>query len=351
MKNNTTLCFVAGRSGGHLLPCLTKAAHLAREQKNSILFFSTNTILDKKILQESSLVDHLVSLPLENVPYKKIARYPSFIFSFFVSFVMSLRSLWRHKPTKVVSMGGYISIPVCLAAYCMRIPIELYELNVIPGKAIRFLAPLSTKIFVCFEQSKQYFSKASTLSPYPLRFAVQEKTVSKESARNALGLNSARKTVVILGGSQGSLFLNTLIKEWLTHHRLLHGDIQIIHQTGAHQTTDWHTFYRSLFVPALLFDYRSDIALMYSAADIIVCRAGAGTLFEATFFHKKCIAIPLETATTDHQIYNAYALATQFPHLITVVEQKEIENNHALFFDRLNAALFDCTTLEISQKL
>lgn len=335
-KNNNTICFVAGRSGGHLVPCITKAAQLAEEQQLSVLFFTTATSLDKKILTESPFISHVVRLSLENVPYKKIHRYPFFMWQFLSACIVSARTLRAHRPGKVISMGGYVSIPVCLVAYLLRIPIELYELNVIPGKTIQFLSSLSDKVFVCFEQSKRYFPpQISTLTQYPIRFSKHEQHASQELAYKHLAFEHARKTILILGGSQGSIFLNTLIKEWIISHAASHSLIQIIHQTGNLESFDWQKFYASHGIPAILFDYRPDIAMMYSAADVIICRAGAGTLFEATFFHKKCITIPLQTATTDHQLHNAYAMAAIFPHLVTVIEQKDIENDYTLFFNNL----------------
>ena len=80
--------------------------------------------------------------------------------------------LAHMRPERVVSMGGYVSIPVCIAAWLLRIPIELFELNVEPGKAIRFLAPLAHKITVCFPQTMEHLSGAEVGS-YPLRFTTK----------------------------------------------------------------------------------------------------------------------------------------------------------------------------------
>jgi UDP-N-acetylglucosamine--N-acetylmuramyl-(pentapeptide) pyrophosphoryl-undecaprenol N-acetylglucosamine transferase len=339
MNKQPTICFVAGRSGGHLLPCLTKAYQVAAQEKGcNLLFFATSTDLDKKILQHFSLPHRTISLPLDNVPYNNKWQLPLFFWHLCRSWLMSTYHLLRQRPQKIVSMGGYISIPVCIAATMLRIPIELYELNAVPGKAVTFLAPLARTIFVCFEESKKYLPiKKCTFAQYPVRFSSVSFGTQKE-ALAALGLDMGKKTILVLGGSQGSLFLNNLMKNWLATAQDFSA-IQIIHQTGAHDKTDWQNIYATKNITALIFDYTHEIEHMYRAADIILCRAGAGTLFEVCFFGKKCITIPLETATTDHQKTNAYALAQQYPHLITVLGQQEVEQHQQKFFALLHENL------------
>jgi UDP-N-acetylglucosamine--N-acetylmuramyl-(pentapeptide) pyrophosphoryl-undecaprenol N-acetylglucosamine transferase len=336
MSAQPTICFVAGRSGGHLLPCLTKAYQVAVQEKGcNLLFFATNTDLDKKILNNFSLPHRTISLPLENVPYNNKLKLPLFFLSLARSWFMSMYHLIRQRPQKVISMGGYVSIPVCIAAKMLRIPIELYELNAIPGKAIKFLAPLANTIFVCFEESKKHFAlKKCTFAQYPVRF-LPASFGSQQDALAALGLDKNKKTVLVLGGSQGSVFLNSLMKAWTATSKDFTA-IQIIHQTGAQDKTDWQKIYAEKNITALIFDYTHDIEYIDRAADVVVCRAGAGTLFEVCFFGKKCITIPLETATTDHQKTNAYAVAQQYPQLVTVLGQKEVENNPQKFFELLN---------------
>jgi len=315
------LAFVAGRSGGHVLPALT----LAQQSNTNVLFFSTDTALDKKLLTGQNVV--CIPLTLQNIPRKKVYKFPHFIWQFTRSFCISLRQLRTHKPTTVISTGGYVSIPVCLAAKLLRIPIELYELNIIPGKATKFLAPLADTIHICFEQTKQYLpAHTCTVAPYPLRFTEQDKQADKTAILQQLGFSPNKKTIVILGGSQGSLFINNTIKQALENNKKLHNNIQIIHQTGSHDPFNWPAFYKKNHISAIAFDYQDDIKKYYIAADLIVCRAGAGTLFEIAFFEKKCITIPLETATTAHQVDNAQAMAKRYPQLFTVVRQQELHD-------------------------
>ncbi len=133
-----------------------------------------------------------------------------------------------------------------------------------------------------------------------------------------------------MGGSQGSLFLNTCIKKWIQQAADTQ-DIQFIHQIGHQDTFDWQTFYNNNNIAAYIFTFSNTIQDCYNAADVIICRAGAGTLFEIAFFNKPCITIPLETAYTDHQVTNACAFKKLYPTNVTILYQKEIINDTLLF--------------------
>jgi UDP-N-acetylglucosamine--N-acetylmuramyl-(pentapeptide) pyrophosphoryl-undecaprenol N-acetylglucosamine transferase len=328
-KKNNTICFVAGHSGGHILPSLTRAQQLLAEKKvDRILFFSTTAPLDKKIVEGNPVITKLILLSVRGVPYQKKILFPLFVAHLATAFFISLYQLLRNKPSSIISMGGYVSLPVCLAGWLLRIPIELYELNVEPGKAIRFLAPLAHTIWILYPQTSHYLpAHKCQLTDYPVRFSSTTHRISRKEALQALHFSPERKTIFILGGSQGSVFLNTLVREWIVQSPQFHASIQIIHQTGTHDHTDWKSFYAPLGIPAIIFNYHENLAEFYQAADLVVSRAGAGTLAELHFFQKQSLIIPLETATTHHQKYNAQAFAQKNPNLFFVLPQKDTDHS------------------------
>lgn len=310
-----TISFVAGKSGGHIIPCLTLAQQYQdKHPKIKVLFFSSNTALDRKILAKHRTVNRHIPFPLTTFRVSQIYRYPFVILQVVYAFIGSFYHLWKHKPITLISTGGIIAIPVCVAAYILRIPIELYELNAVPGKTIKLLKYMAQKNFVCFAQTKKYFSNTScSLIAYPVRYAIEDKHIRQEAARSLLSLEKNKKTLLVLGGSQGSIFLNNIIKQWLDQYPAMHTNIQLIHQTGARDPTNWSAVYKKHGIEAQVFNYQEDLAYYYIASDLVLCRAGAGTLFEIQFFNKKCIIIPLKTKTTTHQIDNAQSMAKQFP--------------------------------------
>lgn len=319
------LCFVAGKSGGHLLPCLTQAEKILKSEPTSqVYLFSCGTSLDEKIMQKHPLVQHYVPSVLDGIPYGQPWLFPFFFYHATAYFFNSIYKLWNLNPAKIISFGGLNSIPVCLAGKILGIPFDLYELNVEPGKSIQFLSYFTDTIHICFSQTAQFFKhKKCILEPYPVRFTDQDRNYDKEKLLQEWSLRSDRKTIVILGGSQGSLFLNQAIKNCLGSNQDLANQIQIIHQIGINDQADYQEFYEQHGMPAVVFAYNEQLQNFYNLADLIICRAGAGTLFEVEFFKKNCIIIPLQTELNDHQLKNADAMAAMHPDLFSVVLQDE----------------------------
>lgn len=341
--DNQTIAFVAGRSGGHIIPALTIAQQLkASDSKTHILFFTTAHPLDQAIIKkQGSIINKHIALKLGNVPFFNIFKILVFIINFTRAFFRSISALREYKPQRVIGMGGYISLPVCLAARILRIPVHLYDLDAKPGKATRFLSKYADKIFLCFEQAKQFLpADRCQITEYPIRFGYAAKDIRQEMALAQLGLHPTKKTIFINGGSQGSVFVNTCIKEWLDLNPHLHSLIQIIHQTGSIDTTNWKSIYQDADIPALVFTYKEDLAPCYAAADVIISRAGAGSLFEVLFFNKPCVAIPLETSSTSHQKDNARALSHQYPLLFNMLTEHEIKSDNMILFRVLNKFIY-----------
>lgn len=319
-----TIAYAAGHSGGHIIPCLTLAAQELKKNENQCIFFSTTAALDTQILKKNPLVDRHIALRV--TPPRRWYQIPGHLIRMLSAFFKSLFHMARTKPGKIITTGGLVAVPVCLAAWVLRIPIELYELNAVPGKAVKFLAPFATRIFVCFGNATKFFPATKcSLVDYPIGCDYTPQT--KDEVINELNFDASRKTIFILGGSQGSHFINRAIAQVLIEHADLRANLQIIHQTGASDATDYATIYRELNIPAHVFQFASNLTPFYAAADLVIARAGAGTIFETLYFKKPCILIPLETRATDHQVDNAKAMAEEYPALFTVIKQDEIEKN------------------------
>lgn len=320
------ICIVAGGSGGHITPALVIGKNWKKKNPDQeILFFSNKRKLDQSIVKEENEINKLILLKVENLPGKKIWLYPIFIFTFITAFFKSLYFLYKQRPSKIISTGGIIAIPVCLAGIILRIPIELYELNAIPGKTTKLLASISTDIFVTFEKSKNFFPSAQ-ISQYPIRFSEEDKIFNKKEllfkVNSKFGDN--RKTIFILGGSQGSLLLNNTIKKLVEERTDLSKSIQVIHQTGSMDKHDWKEFYALYNVPAITFTYHAAVRDFYLLADLVICRGGAGTLFELEFFQSRSIIIPLKNHANDHQVENAIEMVARNPNIFTLYDQDPI---------------------------
>lgn len=325
------IIIVAGRSGGHILPGISLAKQFKRDNQNiEITFVTSEKALDKEIVSNESALDHTKTLAVGDVP-SRFYKYPLFIVKIWAITIVSLARLIKAHPTKIILMGGHISIPVAFAAWILRIPRELYELNAVPGKATRFIAPFASRICLTFVQAKKYFkSHKSVVVPYPLRFDSSCRLITQHNALERLNLDPSRKTIFIMGGSQGSQFINNAIKAAILASPAIIFQIQIIHQTGTTDNGDWVHWYKQRGIPAIVFAYHHDLSLHFQAADLVIGRAGAGMIFEISFFQKQGIIIPLETADNNHQLYNAQAATQSWSTLFTMIRQSEIERNKQL---------------------
>ncbi len=324
---------VAGRSGGHIIPGMIYVRNFTQAHPEyGVQFFSTDTALDRSIIALYPYVFTYTPLHLRGVPGKKVWLYPLFFWQLWWSWVKSLRVFLRQKPERVVSMGGYVSIPVVLAARCLRIPVDLFVLDAVPGKAQVWLSPFAERILICFEKAGASFPKRKvTLTPYPVRFKPED-ILPSSAAKTQLGLDQSKKTLLVLGGSQGSQSLNALVRNFFECHPELSSHVQVIHQAGPQGVHELKAFYEKHHMQALVFDYAHDLQYSYSASDLIIARAGAGTIFEIIFFQKRAILIPLEVATTAHQVDNAQAMVKKYPDLFLMYRHSDIDADRETFF-------------------
>ncbi len=323
---NHPLCCVASGSGGHIIPCITFAKQHAQHTQQPLLFIGNNDHLDTTIKQHYTFISSSVTINIPKVPYANWWKLPFFMYKMIAAFFKSLYILYRHKPTRVISTGGYLSIPVCLAAFCLRIPIDLFELNAEPGRTIQCIAPLATQLFICFKETQQFFKQKALLTTYPLRFTQADKRP----------ITPKKPTLLILGGSQGSAFLNTMFEQGSVDYLQAY---TIIHQAGVHDKQRVEEFYARHGIDAVVFAFHHQLADYYNQASLIICRAGAGTIFETLFFEKPCIIIPLTTNITAHQKHNAYAAAHDYPELVTVLLQDDIIKNINLLQETIQKKL------------
>jgi UDP-N-acetylglucosamine--N-acetylmuramyl-(pentapeptide) pyrophosphoryl-undecaprenol N-acetylglucosamine transferase len=330
-----TICFVAGKSGGHLIPCITQAHEIQKEYPQAKLYlFSSGSELDKTILSKHEDIKHIIPTELDNPPYHKPWLLPWFAGKTAWYYFKSLYQLNQIKPQKVVSFGGFVSIPLILAAKTLGIPFEIYELNVEPGKATTFLSKFTDTIYICFQETAKYFpNKKCILFDYPVRFTQDDLIFDKEKLLQQYNLRNNKKTILILGGSQGSILLNQVFKDMIQKHPEMKEKIQVIHQTGTSDPFNYQEFYQSCGIACNVFSYSNQLQDFYNLADSIICRAGAGTMFEIKFFNKKCITIPHKTAQTDHQIKNVLKLQKDYPENFLIIKQDDF--NDALLFNYL----------------
>ena len=249
---------------------------------------------------------------------KNLAQWGRFFRDLWLGIRESLKIIKAVDPDLIISTGGYVSAPVTIAGRFAHKKIILQEQNSVPGLANRILCRFAEKILVTFSDTVSLFpSGKAVVTGYPLRKRI--KPMTKEAARQKLGLPNEAKIVFVFGGSSGAQLINEAIVRNLDL-ALAVDKLTIIHGTGRDQTGGAMPYSETLKLIEKQFpspppenryqvkDYFKDIDTMYSAADLVVSRAGAGTIMECASLGIPMILIPKSGLPGDHQVKNALSV-------------------------------------------
>ena len=207
------------------------------------------------------------------------------------------------RPDMVLGVGGFASGPVVLAAWAMGYRTAIHEQNAFPGLSNRILGRFVDRAFVSFAGSARHFPRQrSILTGNPIRKRIRQQAGEREG-----GMKS-KFTLFIFGGSQGAHRLNLAMTEALSDLREFKGRLQVIHQTGEKDYVGVQEAYRREGFVAEVSPFIHDMDRAYAAADLVLCRAGASTLFELMAMGKPAILVPYPYAANDHQTLNAQTM-------------------------------------------
>jgi UDP-N-acetylglucosamine--N-acetylmuramyl-(pentapeptide) pyrophosphoryl-undecaprenol N-acetylglucosamine transferase len=303
---NVAIC--GGGTGGHLHPLLALAGELQSHEDLRISLFLNRKALSRELPFDGRIIALDVS---------GLGRDPSLsslraLFAIPRAFLKARREMKKVDPHVAVAFGGYASVPGALAALTLRTPLILQEQNVIPGLANRMLAPFARVLAVSFEATLERFPRwrrKARVTGNPLYDYGEG--VEVEDAFAFFGLQPDRKTVAVLGGSQGAASINRAVLELL---ELLKDreDIQILHSVGPGKYQEFLAEAAKVNTGRLVyrpFDFIRRMDLLYRCADIVVSRAGASTISELAASGCAAILVPYPFATAAHQDANAEVLA------------------------------------------
>jgi len=283
----------AGGSGGHIFPSVALASELEKAGFREIFFVSSKRRLDKNILKGNSRRCFFLSV---NPMPRKFDPIRAVIFAakLFMDVIVSLYLIARLRPAVVVGFGGYSSGAIVAVAKMLGTPVLIHEQNLLPGRANRILSRVADCVAVSFRDSSEHFTHAAKKTVYsgnPLRLDILSHNRSV-SARH-LGLLPEKLTVLIMGGSQGSSFLNGVVSEAACIIKKEKGDtIQFVHLTGSRDYERVKRFYEENMIPGRVFSFLESIGDAYAASDLAVSRAGAAAVFELAYYAKPMILVP-----------------------------------------------------------
>ena len=296
-----------GGTGGHIFPAIAIANTLKTKVKNiDILFIGAK---DKMEMEKVPAAGYPIEgLWISGLQRKLTLKNLSFPFKVVSSLAKAKKIITKFKPDIVIGVGGYASGPTLRVATNSNIRTLIQEQNSFPGITNKMLAKSVDRICVAYDNMERFFQKEKiVLTGNPIRKEVIEIEGKKEEALKFFELQKEKKTVFIVGGSQGALAINKAIHKNLND--LTDNNLQLIWQTGKSyhpEAVDAVKVSGSKGVLPVTFIDRMDLA--YAAADVIISRAGAIAISEICAVAKPAIFVPLPTAAEDHQRRNAEAL-------------------------------------------
>jgi UDP-N-acetylglucosamine--N-acetylmuramyl-(pentapeptide) pyrophosphoryl-undecaprenol N-acetylglucosamine transferase len=311
------ILFTGGGTAGHIIPIIAIIREIKKTyQKGSFQLFyigprdkfaqmlfnqekdiKVKYILAGKIRREFSLKNIFLNL-IDIFLKTPFGIIQAFFYIFFIG------------PNLIFSKGGFGSMPSVLAGKALFIPIFLHESDIIPGKVNQFLSKFAVEVFISFSKAEYFSVKKIIFVGNPIRKEILN--ASRDKAKEFFKINSIKPVILILGGSQGSQRINdkilTILPVLLKNFEIIHqcgennfkeidGEVKIMLGKNEELKNSYHLF---------SFLNEKELGLAYAISDLIVSRAGSGSIFEIAAVNKPSILIPLPESAQNHQIRNAY---------------------------------------------
>ena len=352
--------FTGGGTGGHVYPALAIADEIRRQSPEAeFLFVGRKDKLEARVVPNQEFPIKFVSA----IPFprgKSLLKLFFFVSTLCIGILQSIIILIRFQPKVIIGTGGYVSAPILFAyGFLKKIKlfqskVFLYEPNACPGLLNKVCVRFSDCVGVGFDETASLFDKRNVVKVgYPVRRDF--KALDKLKSREGLGIDQSREVVLVFGGSGGSAAINQAL--YLALPNLIKNpNIFIFHITGKHSDVETipdvvtakslkrlekEGFYRKV-------DYVDDIKRVYAAADLVVCRGGAGTLTELGVVGRPSIVIPASVAADDHQVANARQIEMLGAGKILYEKARWIDGKIEIYVD--SKSLFEIVEKTLNEK-
>lgn len=311
------ILFTGGGTGGHIFPIIAVIRELKKLTKEKVDLFY---IGPKDEISQIFLSKEEVKI--KTISAGKLRRYFDLraffqniidIFKFPIGFVQAFFQIFFLAPDLIFSKGGYGSISPTLAGFLLKKPIFLHESDIISGRANRLMAKFSLKIFISFPKTESLPADKIIPAGNPIRSELL--AGSKEKAKEIFNLTGEKPIILIFGGSQGAQRINNLIFQILPEILM---EFELIHQLGSQNFKEFKNSAELKLsnFPEIKKYYHSfpfldeeELRAAYCVCDLILSRAGSGSIFEISAIGKPSILIPLPESAQNHQLKNAQSYA------------------------------------------
>ena len=309
-NENIRLIVSGGGTGGHIFPALSIANAVKEKCPHAeILFVGAENRMEMQRVPAAGY--EIIGLPVSGFDRKNLLKNIAVLWRLMKSRCKARRIIRDFTPHVAVGVGGYASGPTLKEAGAMGIPTLLQEQNSYAGVTNKLLAKQADCICVAYEGMERFFPKEKIkLTGNPVRQNLLEANITHDEAVRTFGLDPRKKTVLLVGGSLGARMLNeSMLGAWET---LKDADVQFIWQTGKY-------YYEQITAQLSgrelenvhVCDFISSMDAAYAAADLVISRAGAGSISEFCLLGKAVVLVPSPNVSEDHQTKNALALVNK----------------------------------------
>ena len=311
MEEKLRIIVSGGGTGGHIFPAVSIANAIKELYPDTeILFIGAEGRMEMQRVPAAGY--KIIGLPVAGFDRKHLLKNISVLIKLFRSQLMARKIIKDFKPHAAVGVGGYASGPTLKMAGMMGIPTLIQEQNSYAGVTNKLLAQKAEKICVAYEGMERFFDKDKIiLTGNPVRQGLLSKNISREEAIRSFGLAPEKKTILIVGGSLGARTINNCMMQGFD--KIKESGVQFIWQTGKIYINEAKQAVKAYGELPMLHvtDFISDMAAAYSAADVVISRAGAGSISEFCLLGKPVILVPSPNVAEDHQTKNALALVNK----------------------------------------
>lgn len=311
MSKALRIIISGGGTGGHIFPAISIANAIKEKRPDTkILFVGA---LGRMEMQRVPAAGYdIEGLPVSGFDRKNLLKNVNVLYKVLKSQHMAKKIIRRFQPMAAVGVGGYASGPTLNQCAAMGIPCLIQEQNSYAGVTNKLLAKKAQKICVAYEGMERFFpAEKIMMTGNPVRQALLDTTLTREDAIRSFGLDPAKKTILLVGGSLGARTINESI---LQHLDLVKSSgVQFIWQTGKYYHAGIiEELGKHESLPMLkVTDFISDMGAAYRAADLVISRAGASSISEFCLIGKPVILVPSPNVAEDHQTKNAMALVNK----------------------------------------
>ncbi len=323
MADELRIIISGGGTGGHIFPAVSIANAIKNKRPDAkILFVGAEGRMEMQRVPAAGY--DIIGLPVCGFDRKNLLRNFYVLYKLAKSQLKARNIIKNFKPQAAVGVGGYASGPTLKMAGMMGIPTLIQEQNSYAGVTNKLLAKKAEKICVAYEGMERFFDKDKIiLTGNPVRQDLLVKQTNRSEAIQSFGLDPKKKTILIVGGSLGARTINQCVLSHL--EQIKTSGVQFIWQTGKFYIDDALRMVKQAGELPMLHvtDFIGKMENAYSAADLVISRAGAGSISEFCLLEKPVILVPSPNVAEDHQTKNALALVNK--HAAIYVKDSEAQ--------------------------